>query len=64
MIFDIIFMLQHYVLFRNAVDTDKADYSKIVGPSIQEEVDDIDERKPLLGKVQNGKEQINLNYYD
>ena len=57
-------MLQHYVLFRNAVDTDKADYSKIVGPSIQEEVDDIDERKPLLGKVQNGKEQINLNYYD
>ena len=51
-------MLQHYVLFRNAVDTDRADYSKIVGPSIQEDVDGVDERKPLLGKAKMRKNRL------
>ena len=50
-------MLQHYILFRNAVDTDKADYSKIVGPSIQD-VHDVDERKPLLGKAKMRKNRL------
>ena len=51
-------MLQHYVLFRNAADTDRADYSKIVGPSIQEDVDGVDERKPLFGKAKMGRNRL------
>ena len=52
--FDVIFMLQHYVLFRNSLDPDR-DYTKIDHSSVHDSTDDVmergritDEDRPLL----------------
>ncbi len=53
--FDLLFMFQHYVLFRNAKDTDKGGYKKIEAPSSVQGDGDVmesgnvsEEKRPLL----------------
>ena len=64
--FDLLFMFQHYVLFRKAVDTDKAGYNKMADSSIQGDTNDVmekgnvaaDETEPLLGEAKKEKSKL------